>query len=177
MLGFVVRLVVLPDPDPRQPYDRRLVVPGERNADTAAFAVDTAAEPDLGAVLGENSVVTGATGVEIAGAMAVSEAEPEGVVELLVLLVQFRRDQQLHRGDLLLRMPRQMCGIVAADEAGIGLAAGCPGIHARVEGFGLGLGRLADIVGLLGACGADEGGKDKRKEQGKPHDRTGRANH
>ena len=116
-------------------------------------------------------------GVEIAAAVAVSEAKPEGVVELLVLLVDFRRDQQLHRSDLLLRMPRQMLGIVAAHEAGIGLVAGRTRIHARIENLRLGLAGLADVVGLFGPGNADEGRKGKRKDKGKLHDRTGRVSH
>lgn len=66
-----------------------------------------------------------------------------------------------------------MRGIVAADEAGIGLAAGRSGIHPRVEGLGLGLARLADIVGFLGPGDADESHEGKRKDDGKLHDHTG----
>src|SRR4051794_39044464 len=114
--------------------------------------------------------MTGAAGVEIAGAVTISEAEAEGVMELLVFGVQFRRDQQLHRGDLLLRMARQMLGIIAPHEAGIGLVAGCARIHARVEGLGLGLAGLTDIVGLLGVSSAAERGKEDGRNEKRLHD-------
>jgi len=58
LLGVVIRLVVLPDPDPCKADDRRLVVFRKRNADAAAFAVDAAAEADLAAFFGEDRVMT-----------------------------------------------------------------------------------------------------------------------
>ena len=53
-----------------------------------------------------------------------------------------------------------MLGIVAPQEAGIGLVAGCAGIHARVEGLDFGLAGLTDIVCVLGVSGAAERGKE-----------------
>src|SRR5690242_15907420 len=42
-----IRIVVLPDPDPREPYDGRFVVLRQCDPDAAALAVDAAAEADL----------------------------------------------------------------------------------------------------------------------------------
>ena len=147
--------------------------PAATKPDRRRLAVDAATQADFVAALGEHSVIARTARIEVAGAMPVPEAEPEGVVQLLVLLVQLRRDQQLHRGDLLLRMPRKMVGIVAADEAGIGFCAGGARIHARIEGLGFSLAGLTDVVAFLGLGGADECGKGKREDKSKLHDRTG----
>jgi len=64
-------------------------------------------------------VVAIAAGIETAGPVAILHAEPDGVTGGLVLRLLFRRDQKLHGGHLLLRMLRQMRGIVAVDEAGM----------------------------------------------------------
>src|SRR5882757_9076219 len=120
--GVVVGLVALPDPDPLQPDQRRFVVL-HRHLNAAAFAIDAAAKSNFAAgVLGDD-VAAEAAGIEIAGAVAIFEAEAERIIDGLVFRRVFSRHQQLHRADLLLRMLCQMAGVITPHEAGIGLLA------------------------------------------------------
>ena len=101
-----------------------------------------------------------AAGVEIAGPMPVFEAEPERIIGGLLIRRDFRRHQKLYRADLLPGMLRQVAGIVAAHETGIGFVAGRACEHPGVERVGLGL-VDAVIPGMAGAgrCGDGDGGQ------------------
>ena len=75
--GVVVGLVALPDSDPFQPDQRGFVVL-HRHVNAAAFAIDAAAKSNFksnfaAGVFGDDV----AAGIEIAGAMAIFEAERE----------------------------------------------------------------------------------------------------
>ena len=167
--GFVVGLVALPDRDPLEPDDRGFVVFRHRHVDAAAIAIDAAAEADFIAGVFGDDVAAIAAGVEIAGPVAIFDAKPERIIGGVLVRRNFRRHQQLHRADLLLGMPRQMIGIVAAHEAGIGLLAGRPGEHPDVEGVGLG---LVDAF-LLGVAGGDPDCRGRQHCGDQCHDREG----
>ena len=81
--GVVVGLVALPDPDPLQPDQRGFVVL-HRHANAAAFAIDAAAKSNFAAGVFGDDVTAVAAGIEIAGAVAIFEAEAERVIDGLV---------------------------------------------------------------------------------------------
>ena len=129
--------------------------------DAAAVAIDVAFEIDAGRpgdpilrrdigivrILDRRCMAAIAAGIEIAGAVAKSDAEPECVLESWKVRILLGADQELHRADLLQRMLRQVLGIVMARETGIGFrvrnaagehALGEIGVEFLIIGQGLG---------------------------------------
>ena len=106
------------------------------------------------AVFGDD-VTAVAAGIEIAGAVAIFEAEAERIIDGLVFRRVLGRHQQLHRADFLLRMLRQMAGVITTHEAGIGLLAERAAEHPVVEGGGFGF--VDALLGVTG-IGSDDGG-------------------
>ena len=133
--GFAVRPIALPDPNMIEPDDGGVIRVGEAYGYAAAVAIDVALEIDSGrqrhAVLRRNvrigrirhrgRMAAIAAGIEIAGPVAKIDAKPEGILEFGEIRVLFGADQKLHHADFLQRMLRQMRGIIAAHETGIGL--------------------------------------------------------
>ena len=154
--GVVVGLVALPDPDPLQPDQRGFVVL-HRHFNTAAFAIDAAAKSNFTAGVFGDNVIAVAAGIEIAGAVAIFEAEAERIIDGLVFRRVFGRHQQLHHADFLLRMLRQMAGVITTHEAGIGLLAERAAEHPGIECGGFGF--IDALLGVTG-MGSDDGGDD-----------------
>ncbi|MEH2537418.1 hypothetical protein V1278_002257 [Bradyrhizobium sp. AZCC 1577] len=126
-----------------------------RHVNAAAFAIDTAAETNFAAGVFGDNVIAIAAGIEIAYAVAIFETEAEGIIDGLVFRRVFGRHQKLHRADLLLRMPRQMVGVITTHKAGIRLLAERAVEHLPVECGGPGF--IDAILGVAG-IGSDEGG-------------------
>ena len=158
---FRVGGIALPDADVIELEDDRIVTVGECDIDSAAVAIDVAFEIDAGRpgdpilrrdigivrVLDRRCMAAIAAGIEIAGAVAKSDAEPECVLESWKVRIFLGADQELHRADLLQRMLRQVLGIVMARETGIGFrvrnaagehALGEIGVEFLIIGQGLG---------------------------------------
>src|SRR6478752_3710129 len=166
--GIVVRLVAFPDPDPLQPDQRGLVVL-HRHFNAAAFAVDAAAKSNFAAAVLGDDVTAEAAGIEIAGAVAIFETETERIIDGLVFRRVLGRHQQLHRADLLLRMLRQMAGVITTHEAGIGLLAERAAEHPGIEGGGFGF-----VDGFLGVTGMRSGdGGNRGGDAGEFHGSLG----
>ena len=73
--GLVIRLVAIPHPDPLKADDGGFFIFRQRHIDAAAFAIDATAEADFVAGIFGKDVVAVAAGIEIAGAVAVFDAE------------------------------------------------------------------------------------------------------
>ena len=99
---------------------------------------------------------------KIAGAVAILQAEPERIIGDIIFRRDLGRDQQLHRVDLLQGMPRQVVGVIAAHEAGIGPLARRLGEHPEIERGRLG---LVDAF-LLGVAGGGPSGRDRQRRAG-----------
>lgn len=75
--GLLVGIVTVPDSNPFQPHHNGFVVFQSSHIEAATVAIDAATEAGfLTSVLCNNMSAT-AAGIEIAGAMAVLDAEPE----------------------------------------------------------------------------------------------------
>jgi hypothetical protein len=72
--GVVIRFVAIPHHDPLKPDDGGFAIFRQRHIDAAAFA-DAAAETDFVTGVFGNDVIAIAAGIEIAGAVAVFDAE------------------------------------------------------------------------------------------------------
>jgi hypothetical protein len=72
--GIVIRFVAIPHHDPLKPDDGGFAIFRQRHIDAAAFA-DAAAETDFVTGVFGNDVIAIAAGIEIAGAVAVFDAE------------------------------------------------------------------------------------------------------
>src|SRR5258705_4094236 len=162
--GVVVGFITLPDPDPLQPDQRGFVV---LHRHAATFAIDAAAKSNFTAGVFGDNVIAVAAGIEIAGAVAIFEAEMERIIDGLVFRRVLGRHQQLHRADLLLRMLRQMAGVITTHEAGIGLLAERAAEHPGIEGGGF----VDALLGVTGA-GSDDGG-NRGGDAGVFHGRLG----
>jgi hypothetical protein len=103
----------------------------------------------------DRNVIAVAAGIEIARAVAIFEAEAERIIDDLVFRCVVGRHQQLHRADFLLRMLRQMAGVITTHKAGIALLAGRAAEHPGVEGGGFGF--VDALLGVTG-MGSDDGG-------------------
>ena len=135
---FGVRRIAFPDADVIEGDDNRIVVVGKGDVDAAAVTIDVAFEIDAGgfghAILRRYVGIVGvlygrrmaaiAAGIEIAGPIAKIDAEPECILEDRKVRVFFGADEELHHADFLQRMLRQVRGVVAAHEAGIGFRFG-----------------------------------------------------
>ena len=105
---------------------------GEIDGNAAAVAVDVAFEVDAGGdlrigvrIAHGRRMAAFAAGIEVAGPVAEIDAEPERIFETTWSSRRlFGGDEELHHGDLLLRMLRQMLGVIAPHETGIGLRLG-----------------------------------------------------
>jgi hypothetical protein len=166
--GVIVGLVALPDPDPLQPDQHGFVVL-HRHGNAAAFAIDAAPKSNFAAGVFGDNVIAVAAGIEIAGAVAIFEAEAERIIDGLVFRCVLGRHQKLHRADFLLRMLCQMAGVITTHEAGIGLLAERAAEHPGIEGGGFGF--VDALLGVTG-MGSDDGG-DGGDDAGVFHGRLG----
>src|SRR6516164_9404501 len=167
----LVEILALPDADALQRLDdQRRVVVGEIDRNAAAVAIDGACEVDAVGHRGFGGVqcfdggrmTAVAAGIEIAGAVAERHAEPERIVECLVLRYYLGGYEELHGADFLQRMRRQMRSVVAPHKAGVGLRLGHgAGEHARGE-RGVGLLQVVGRDRRSGnrGCGADQQDKE-----------------